>query len=169
MTLILGVDPGARWTGFALRDGKELIDHDVLVNDETRLFPATTAWVSRVATRVEEFVEKYSPACVAVESLRKPNWHHHGRAKPIDMTSAMSTAQVLGAIQALPLSVPIVEVPPGNLGSGPMRSYPEALVSAGERRLEGWENRVGTGKLKHARSGWDVADRGVLIFLAGRM
>ena len=123
--------------------------------------------MTRVADETEKLVAEHAVDLIAVELVRVPNVWHGGRRQVLNPESLIATAQVLGAIQAL-TCCPIVEVPPGNMGKGPLGGYPDALVSTGERRRDNWRACVGTGRLRHARAAWDQAGHCAIIRLAER-
>lgn len=165
---VLGIDPGQVSTGLAVRDGSILLTHDVLENSDTRKFPATIGWVTRVVDAVEAMATEYNVDILAVELVRIANVWHHGKRQVLNPSSLVATAQVLGAIQTLTCAR-IIEVPPGKMGAGPLGGYPDGLVSQGERRRSDWRIRVGTGKLRHARAAWDQAGQALLLEAATRL
>lgn len=152
-TLIVGVDPGGKTTGVIARQRQELLVAELVVNDDA---PEVSAgYLREVLTVLDSLVvrarQRKLSLFVAVEDVIEPN-PHLGIA---NMRGLLATAQVLGAVRCWSEDTcDIVVVRPGGHGSAPLRSYPPALV--GDR-----EGRAGTGKLRHARSAWDIAAAGV--------
>lgn len=179
--LILGIDPGAVATGFALMLA-EKHQHPRLLTAETvlRVKPSTykptqflpveddylTHVVDTCALIVSTaslgaFDSKVTDATfhAAIEGITRPNWHMHGRAAA-NPEALLAAAIVLGNIQAWAREQlgTYIEIPPSGNGSAPLATYPEPLVSDAERRKPNWQNAIGkTGKLRHQRSAWDIA------------
>lgn len=155
----IGVDPGARTTAIVAVDTKT---HDVLglvlVKNTGTLLPLPTDYLRAVAADVNRLAEQHNADDVHVEGVNRPSWHMGGKSKgaATDPTGLLGAAQVLGAVIASTARTVHV-IPPGRNGSRPMGAYPAPLVSDGERRKQGWQTRVGTGQLRHARSAFDVA------------
>lgn len=166
--IVLGVDPGTRSTGLAVRDGGKMLGFTVLTNPRETIFPAARGWLREVVETATALAEEHGVELIAVESLRRPNWHVKGGRAAANPTHVIGTAQVLGAVQAMDTEIPIVEAPPGKNGGSPLGVYPEGLVPDGERRKADWQMRVGGGQLRHARSAWDCCGSGLLIHLANR-
>lgn len=141
--VVLGVDPGGRTTGMALRRGMHLLwwtlleRHDI---DEDRTYLSRVCGV--VHTR-----HLQEPIVVAVEGLNHPS-PHLGLA---NVSGLVATAEVIGALKVASVfhGWQFVEVTPGGHGSAPLSHYPQDLV--------GTRERTGKGRLRHARSAWDVA------------
>jgi hypothetical protein len=163
---VVGVDPGERETGLVRREGRTLHAHTVVTNPS----PATSgmktavispAYVATVLTTIDEmvlgaFARTGKQPVVAVESLTAP----HGKTGLVSVRPLISTGVLLGAILAhlghhRPIIADIVLVPPGGHGSLPLAAYPRELVAS--REALGGMLRVGGGKLRHARSAWDIA------------
>ena len=155
---VVGVDPGGRTTGIvAILSGG--VVRTATVTNPGELLPLEVGYLVDVVETVRDMVGgDGSAANLFVEDVKRPSWHVARDAKrgaATDPTGLLATAQVLGAIRAaFPTAV---LVPPRRNGSKPLGAYPEALVSAGERRKPGWQTRVGTGKMRHLRSAWDIA------------
>lgn len=161
--IVLGVDPGAKDTGICVVRGREVLASET-VTTAGEWFPADCDYLQEVVATIIRRLGHYVPgeiALVAVETITKPNWHMGRGGAAANPTALLATAQVLGAVLAHPWPVPIVTVRPNKNGSQPLGTYPPELVSAAERRATNWQLKIGTGKLKHQRSAFDVA-------LAGR-
>ena len=155
----IGVDPGARTTAIVAVDAKDqTVLGMVLVHNKGPLLPLPTDYLRAIAADVNRLAEQHNADAVHVEGVNRPSWHMGGKAKgaATDPTGLLGAAQVLGAVIASTTRTVHV-IPPGRNGSRPMGAYPAPLVSDGERRKQGWQTRVGTGQLRHARSAFDVA------------
>ncbi|XAO35572.1 RuvC-like resolvase [Gordonia phage Morgana] len=165
MRTVVGVDPGSRTTGLAVVRGTTLVAFDSITHDGP-VFPASTDYLRAVAAAVDSLIETHSASLLAVETLREPNWHVGGGRAAARPGAVIATCAVVGGLQMHDFDVPLVMVPPGKHGKGYLGSYPEELVGPGERRRPDWRVRTGTGALRHARSAFDVARNGNLIYRA---
>lgn len=159
MSVLIGIDPGARDTGIiAIFDGTRVVSESV--HNEGPLLPLTWSYISQVGRCVDALIdEAEGDAVIKIEGVTAPNWHVAKDAKrgaATNPTGLLGTAQMLGALMGW-YGEDAVIVPPRGNGSKPLGAYPLELVSKGERRTKGWELRVGTGKMRHVRSAWDIA------------
>lgn len=159
MTVTVGIDPGGRTTAIIAADtttGEPLAL--VMVDNTGDLLPLPVDYVRAVANDAQRLADQHNATTVRVEGINRPSWHVGGKAKgaATNPTGLLAAAQILGAVIAT-TTRPVEVIPPGRNGSRPMGAYPPALVSDGERRTPGWQTRTGTGKLRHARSAYDVA------------
>lgn len=158
--IVLGIDPGARETGWCVVDTstREVLHHDVVERASGGpLLPVPTEYLDAVATIVT-VREAVNPRIdlIAVETIVRPSWHMAGRAAA-NPEALLACAVVAGAAIAAHCAVDVVQVRPGRNGSNFLGTYPPQLVSDAERRKAGWQMRVGEGRLRHARSAYDVA------------
>jgi hypothetical protein len=146
--VVTGVDPGGRNVGITARRDAELVDFSVLERKGVAEIPDAD-WIEEVCGQVLLFVDAFNGA-VAVEGVRPPTGFKFGRRDPINFPGLIGTSMVLGAVLAM---VPkAIVVPPAQHGLAPLETYPDRLV--GDRE------KVGAGRLRHARSAWDVAGVG---------
>lgn len=159
--VVIGVDPGSRYTGLVIRLGDQVVNHAVLDSGEKRkraLPPAAymidvTEWMLAAHAHV---VGLGHEVVVAVEGLVPPSMFMGARGNKAPLTDPathMGLSMVFGGvIRAFPAAV---EVRPGAHGSNPLQTYPSELVGIREKGL------FGSGILGHARSAWDVAGMAV--------
>jgi hypothetical protein len=143
--IVVGIDPGGRWTGIvAMRSGNYL-GHRVVDARQSQSFErymlSITGWVRGTLYDVLRAGERYH---VAVEGLVEPN-PHMGMT---NVRALIDTAQVLGALRMEYRETVLVR--PGGHGSLPRQAYPPELI--GPR-----EGAALKGVLRHCRSAWDVA------------
>lgn len=152
MTVVVGIDPGGRQSGLVARLGDQLLAADLLTRDGADVFP-TAAYLAEVVQAIvglEAYVyADHGPAVIAVEGVVHPSGH----VRMINAAGLLGTATVLGAI-LLRYPAAIV-VPPAKHGAGPRKAYPARLWPPTETK--------GTGKHRHVRSAWDVAQGGLLL------
>lgn len=134
--IALGIDPGARWTAFALIDTS----------------PTRPEYLNAVASTVEIMAhyDAVSVDVIGVEWIRRPSWRVKGKAKPLDPTAILATGIVLGVVEATlrRCAHPIVRIgPSGNGRLLPLTAYPGPLATGGK----------GTDARRHERSAYDVA------------
>lgn len=134
----MGVDPGGRHTGVVVRDGPRLLLHHVIASTD----------VHHVLGELHVIAAAHNVHVVAVEGVTAPTGFKHGKREPINLAGLIGTATMFGAIVATWPDA--VVVPPGGNGSGPRGAYPPELF--GPR-----EGPAATGRLRHARSAFDVA------------
>lgn len=131
-----------------LRHGRAVIRAVLVVNSDAPVLSAE--YLAEVIDMAEDcavwrshFDPPSTGRLVAIEDIVHPS-PHLGLA---NMEGLLHTAQVLGALRSTFPAAVLVR--PGGHGSAPLASYPPELV--GDREPKG------TGKLRHARSAWDVA------------
>lgn len=150
--IVVGIDPGAKHVGVCLRDGATVLGFGVLDGDSFHDLPF---FFNRLRSFVDSQIMNHvmnvvgaDDVVVAVEGVQPPNVWHNGRKQMLPVDSLIGTAMMFGAVLATwPTAI---VVPPGKNGSSPINTYPTELV--GPR-----EGKAGTGRLRHARSAWDVA------------
>lgn len=161
--IVIGVDPGGRWTGLVVRD-LALAGHDQLVALQVYERPRGAGRAVPGAdylTAVLEWIASWfvDGAMVAIEEATAPTGFRDGERAPITPGSLIGLGAVYGAVVGRYPNT--VVVPPGGLGQGPLRAYPPALVGSRETTGSG-------GRLRHARSAWDVAGAARSISRRGR-
>lgn len=156
--VVVGIDPGGRETAVvALVPGG--VVRTAAIRNPGELLPLPAGYIADVLATVADVAGNADPLVVRVEDVTRPSWHvakdaKHGAAT--NPTGLLATAQVLGAIRAAYPQAQLVA--PRRNGSRPLGTYPDALVSQGERRKPGWQTRIGSGKMRHLRSAWDIAN-----------
>lgn len=140
MHLIVGVDPGYT-TGICAVRSDSSVYNAGLVRWET-LTELWRTYAAEVAAHVERIVDGADTFTVKVEDIVAPN-PHLGLSNP---KHAINTARLIGYLEAL---YDCELVRPGKKGGRPLSEYPAALVADNEPK--------GTGKLRHARSAYDIA------------
>lgn len=165
--VVLGVDPGGTSTGLAVRDVQAgragLLDHVVV----DRVKADRWSHSAGIAAQLGDYLQAVVAAClglagehrvdqVAVEDVVRPN----PTRGVIDPTGALQAAVVCGTVlAALTPRVQVVLVAPGGNGSQILASYPDDLVTAGERAKGLFRQAGSSATVRHARSAWDVAGR----------
>lgn len=189
LVIVVGVDPGARGTGVVV------IDTDLvrtLAQPSTRPVvlsagtvrrlddgPVTSpppAYLVAVADAVREAVDEHAAELVAVEGVTAPTGFADGKRHRIDPSYIIAAGMAFAAVVSRGYGAHLVIVRPGQNGSRPLGTYPDALVSAAERRNRRtvdlpaaergvpWQLRpAGSGQLKDQRSAYDVAVAGARL------
>jgi hypothetical protein len=144
---VIGVDPGGRETGVVLRANRECARAVVVVRELDEFGPYLREVVELLAELGADHPVDVRPLLL-VEGISHPGGRNReGKVDPINVSGLVDAGKVLGAIlYAYPGAI---EVPPGGHGKGPLLAYPPELVGARER--------AGAGRLRHARSAWDVS------------
>lgn len=152
MTVIVGVDPGAKETGIAVVDWTFLTAGPptllasttvVRVDDEPLIAPSR-AYLHDVRAAVLGALVDYAGEGLGVEGLVRPK----GQVRIIDPSALVATAQVLGAVLGSTYRHPVVSVAPARNGHlFPLHVYPAPIGTRGK----------GHDKRRHERSAYDVA------------
>jgi hypothetical protein len=163
---VVGVDPGERETGVVTRDGHSAVAVAVVTGAKVERSGPKSLVVDHgyIAAVLAEIGEQISGSIsrhgtmplLAVESLTAPLG---GKLAHVTIRPLLGASAVLGAVlgrfvHAFP-HISAVLVPPGGHGSLPLGAYPENL--RGDREGSGSLLAVGTGRLRHARSAFDIA------------
>lgn len=153
---ILGVDPGAKWTGLVLvdtgKDGDDSIVGDPVVVSRKRAKPVLdVGYLREVGAAINDLIDGYPYLIdgIAVEAVTPPN-PHVGMTNPGPAMGAAAAAAYAIA-SATSRNVPVVIIDAAGHGSHDLRTYPKTLVGARETTGRG------KGRLHHARSAYDVA------------
>lgn len=156
--VMIGVDPGGRQTGLVVRYGNACLAADLITRDGPEVFPGPD-YLAEVVEAIGGLVVYASQDLpelagagwprIAVEGVVHPNGH----VRMINAAGLLGTATVLGAVLAhFPAAL---VVPPAGNGAGPRSAYPAALWPPTEKR--------GTGRRRHLRSAWDIAEAGAFL------
>lgn len=155
---VIGIDPGARYTGVVVRDG------DVVLHSSTLVRPATmesgTEWALTVIAEVEMILKDFPTMIpIGVEGVNDPKGFHHGKRAAINPKDIIRAAIVLGAVVAhWPRAI---VVPPGGNGSQHYTNYPADLIGRRPADLPGSTNGAGT--RDHEQSAYDVAGKAARV------
>lgn len=158
MTHILAIDPGARATGWVIRAGQALLNHGTITNPG-KLAPIDTNYLNTIASLIGTYA--HFADAIAVEDVNAPTGFKAGQRAPINPESIIGVSAVLGVVltAARYHGYTPIRIRPGGNGAGCLATYPEALVSAAERRGNWRAKPAGKGLLNHERSAWDVSLR----------
>lgn len=162
---VIGIDPGERETGIIRREGPLLRGFLVVESPAKpatgKAVPLDPLYLAAIIAALDASLSAARAATarapvIAVEGLKAPNGH----VRMINARPLITTGVVVGAVLTyLTLAVPdldeIVLVPPGGYGSLPLAAYPRQLV--GPREGLAGMLKTGSGRLRHARSAWDIA------------
>jgi hypothetical protein len=163
MSAWIGIDPGFSRTGLVLRNGRECIAWKTFVreDDETEIGPGPIYWaaidLAVLQLCAQASANRFAAPRIAIEGVRKPRSHIHGRRQDAAPEYLMGVAMTYAAVHTQ--NPDAVIVPPGGNGSGMLSSYPDELISARERAHKlGINRQAGDSALEsHARSAWDVS------------
>lgn len=139
--LILGIDPGSRFTGMVLRRGDELLGWHLTVRNDTARLP-DGHYLRRVLGNCRALIGTYEGVVVGVEGIEW--WPRKGQ--PRNERGNYGTAMVLGAVLARWPDAVVVE-PGRGVGNYHVQAYPAVIRPP--------VNGKGADKLNHVRAGWD--------------
>jgi hypothetical protein len=147
--IVIGIDPGARYTAISVRDGDELLLSSTYVRPK-ELPPIT--WAVTVTKQImEDIIPLYPDAPIGIEGITDPNAYNQGVKSLNNPKHLIHLGFVVGALAgAFPKAV---IVRPGK--NGKKEWYPDALMGRRPKTLPGIA--TGAGTRNHERSAFDVA------------
>jgi len=150
---IIGIDPGARYTGVVVRDGDAVTHSSTLVRPKDM---NATDWAIHVVAQVHEILKDFPATIpVAVEGVNDPKGFQHGKRASLNPKDIIRAGIVLGAVVATWPTATVV--PPGGNGSQHYTTYPDSLIGRRPANLPGSTNGAGT--RDHEQSAYDVAGK----------
>lgn len=154
---VIGVDPGARYTGVVVRDGDVPLYAATLVrSDDT----TATDWAIHVTQEIRKVCDMYPNAPMGVEGVSDPKGFQFGKRSPINPRDLVRAGIVLGAVVGVWTDAHII--PPGGNGSQHQSHYPPQLIGRRPKTLPGASNGAGT--RDHEQSAYDVAGKAAKHF-----
>lgn len=155
---VIGIDPGARYTGVVVRDGDVVLHASTLVRPKE--VESGTEWALLVVEQVRGILAGF-PAMipVGIEGISDPKGFQHGKKAAINPKDIIRAGIVLGALVAVWPTATIV--PPGNNGSQHYSHYPAPLIGRRPDDLPG--STQGAGTRGHEQSAYDVAGKTAAI------
>lgn len=166
---IIGVDPGGRETGIAaiVRSGVDTVLYGsttVRRVDVEPLLEMPPEYLLAVAGEIREVLDGLRAdgheAMLAIEQVTPPSWRVKGKVSPIKPDAIMATSIVLGAVLGRAWGIPIVAVRPGGNGAG-VAVHGDGRWAHYPERLRPKMGGKGSDKLRHERSAYDCAVRGL--------
>lgn len=154
---IVGIDPGARYTGLVVRDGDAVLHSSTLVRPQDM---SSTDWAITCLTGIQTILKDFPRTIpIAIEGISDPKGFYRGQRAAINPRDIIRAGVVLGALVATYPTAVIV--PPGNNGSQHYSHYPDSLIGRRPADLPGDTNGAGT--RDHEQSAYDVAGKGARI------
>jgi hypothetical protein len=156
---VLGVDPGARYTGVVLRDGDVVLYSTTLVRVKEETDPV--AWARHVVAEIKAVLVTACPpeTGMGVEGVSAPKGFKDGKRQPIDPAPILFAGVVLGAVAAEWPDAVVIQ--PGGNGSQHVTNYPPELVGRRPKDLPGADGGAGT--RDHEQSAYDVAGKAARV------
>lgn len=145
--IVLGIDPGGASTGMVVRSGAELLWWRIVDSPSGAGGLPTVTYLHEVLGAAREALDAHPGARVHVEAVTPPRGFYNGKHHTIAPGALIGVSAVAGLLLGA-LPDPVL-IPPGRNGSRPLATYPQELVGAREVS--------GRGRLRHARSAWDIA------------
>lgn len=150
--MIVGIDPGARYTGFSIIDGSgELLFSSTFIRpqDEEDL----VAWSKALVRLLEAILKDVEYVAIGIEGVSHPKGFKKGVKSSLNPKDIIRTALVVGALSMYYDKAHII--PPGRNGDRALEEYPEELIGRRPKNLPGSGNGAGT--RRHEMSAYDVA------------
>ena len=152
MSIVIGIDPGARFVGVCVVDTSE--ENKVLLSS-TYVRPddmPQVAWAVHAVEQVKaDILTKFPGAKIGIEDVTSPQAYKNGKLQLLNPSNTIKLAIVVGAFaREIPYAV---MVRPGKNGS--QEVYPEVLTGVRPKTLPGVNQKAGT--RNHERSAFDIA------------
>lgn len=156
---IIGIDPGARYTGVIVRDGDAVLHASTLVRPDS--VDSGTEWALLVVEQIREIMKEFPTTMpMGVEGISDPKGFQHGKKAAINPKDIIRAGIVLGAVVATWPKATIIQ--PGNNGSKHYSHYPASLIGRRPADLPG--NSQSAGTRGHEQSAYDVAGKAAEVF-----
>lgn len=151
---VIGIDPGARYTGVIVRDGDLVLHASTLVRPKD--LNSGTEWALVVVSQIQEILKDYPILMpMGIEGISDPKGFQNGKKAAINPKDIIRAAIVLGSVVATWPNSTIV--PPGGNGSQHYSHYPSVLIGRRPTDLPGSSQAAGT--RNHEQSAYDVAGK----------
>lgn len=155
---VIGIDPGARYTGVIVRDGDLVLHASTLVRPQELL--SGTDWALSCVNQIREILKDFPVFMpVAIEGISDPKGFQGGKKAAINPKDIIRAGIVLGALVAVWPTGLII--PPGGNGSQHYSHYPAELIGRRPASLPGSSQAAGT--RGHEQSAYDVAGKGARL------
>ena len=151
---VIGVDPGARYTGVVIRDADVPLYSATLVRPDDMSGPD---WALSVVSQVRKILEdnNWWGIPMGIEGISDPKGFYRGKKASINPKDIIRAGMVVGALYATYDNVIII--PPGDNGSQHLSFYPDALKGRRPKDLPG--DVQGAKTRGHEQSAYDVAGK----------
>lgn len=150
--IIVGIDPGARYTGLSIIDG----DENILLAS-TIVRPADEEdfikWAKELAKMIDELIKDTPYIAIGIEGVTEPKGFKNGVRSPMNPKDILRTGVVVGALSMHYHQAIIIR--PGGNGSRHDDDYPASLT--GRRPVDLPGDGGSSGTRRHEKSAFDVA------------
>lgn len=151
---VIGVDPGARYTGVVVRDADVPIWVATFVRPENMTGPE---WAVNVVDQLVAVLADngWENIPMGVEGVNDPKGFHKGKKAALNPRDIIRAGMVVGAVCATWRRAHII--PPGGNGTQHISHYPDMLVGRRPKTLPGLTQGAST--RNHEQSAYDVAGK----------
>lgn len=152
--VVVGIDPGARYVGFCVRDNK----NNIFISSTFRRpdeIPDAVDWAKKTLVVIASALEGIEYHIMGIEGTTDPKGFKHGKQDALNPRDIIRTGIVVGALAVTYPDAYIIR-PRGN-GDKPDEEYPVCLVGQRPKDLPG-QRDPGVTVRKHERSAYDVAE-----------
>lgn len=151
---VIGVDPGARYTGVVVRDADLPIWVGTLVRPDDMSGPE---WAVSVVDQLRSILEENSWESIpmGIEGVNDPKGFHKGKKAALNPKDIIRAGMVVGAVYSAWRGAYII--PPGGNGTQHISHYPDSLVGRRPKTLPGAIQGAKT--RNHEQSAYDVAGK----------
>jgi len=146
--VVVGTDPGGRWTGIAARTGRRYLGHELVTRTEPGPIPSRE-YLDQVVTALAGWTQGWGdmPVLLAVEGARRLGREPEPQGDP---ATWIALGMVMGVIESyFPQAIIIL---PTDYQRPPVGAYPYPDQLIGPDEVDGDE-----GVLCHCRDAWLIA------------
>lgn len=158
--VVIGVDPGSRYTAVVARDGDVVLYAGTIVrvgNEEP------ISYARKVVAALRPVVAMFPNAIIGVEGITDPKGFKHGQRAALNPKDIVRTGVVAGAVACAFEDAVVIR--PGNNGSKHLSHYPASLQGRRPADLPG--SSVGAGTRRHEQSAFDIAEKALTLTVEG--
>lgn len=163
-TIVVGIDPGARYIGLCIRNnhGRIFVSSTFRRTDE---MPDSVEWAKEVVRRIKEELEGIKYQVMGIEGVSDPKGFKHGKKDALNPKDIIRTGMVVGALAITYPDAYIVR--PRSNGSKDKSAYPSCLIDRRPNDLGGVKD-PGVSVRDHERSAYDVTDHALFAHIQSK-
>lgn len=163
-TIVVGIDPGARYIGFCIRNDKNhiFVSSTFRRTDE---MPDGVEWAKLVVQRIQDELRDIEYHVMGIEGIADPKGFKGGKRDALNPRDIIRTGIVVGALSITYPNAYIVR--PRSNGSKDSSEYPECLIGRRPPELGGIKD-PGVTVRDHERSAYDVSEHALFAHIQSR-
>lgn len=163
-TIVVGIDPGARYIGFCIRNdhGRIFVSSTFRRTDE---MPDSVEWAKEVVRRIAQELEDIDYQVMGIEGVADPKGFKNGKRDALNPKDIIRTGIVVGALVVTYPDAYVVR--PRSNGSKDKSEYPSCLLDRRPNDLGGVKD-PGVTVRDHERSAYDVTNHALFAHVQSK-